>query len=62
MIGGPHPASNKGGGDLSSCWDGDRGCPGGRMILCGDILGGWQWVERRVRSGFPPRADIVSKK
>ena len=51
-------AIGEGGEDFSEYWDGDRGLPGGRMILCGYRLGVRKWSERRGRSGLPPWADI----
>ena len=51
-------AIGNGGGEFSACWYGDRGCLGGQMILCGDIMGGQIWCERRGRIGLHPQKDI----
>ena len=36
------------------CWDGDRGCLGERMNLCGDRAGG-DGEGEGAGVGFPPR-------
>ena len=35
VSGGPFAASGEESREFLACWDGDRGRPGGKMILCG---------------------------